>query len=266
MKALVTGATGFIGANLVRELLKQDYQVRALVRKESSRRNIDGLRMEIAYGDLRDKESLDSALLKGVMCSSMWPPLIPSGRPIPMSYTKPMFEAPRTCSSAAMARGIKKVVYTSTESTIGIDRNGCLGTEQLQSDINKLSGHYKKSKLLAEQLALKMCQEGLPLVVVNPTTPVGSLISSQRLPVELIVRFSEPPDASLRQYRLESGGCRGCGQRARAGTGERAHRREIYSGQQKPHLEGNTGYPGADKRDLRPPPADSHLDGADRRL
>src|SRR3990170_7174172 len=62
MKALVTGATGFIGGNLVRELLRQGYQVRALIRKESPRRNIDGLKIEIAFGDLRDKESLDAAL------------------------------------------------------------------------------------------------------------------------------------------------------------------------------------------------------------
>ena len=188
MKALVTGATGFIGANLVRELLKQGYQVRALVRKESSLRNIDGLKIEIAYGDLRDKESLDAALdgcdvLFHVAASyTFW-------TPHPEAIYETNVRGTENLLRAAAAKGIKKVVYTSTESTIGIDHNGCLGTEEQQTNPDKLCGHYKKSKLLAEQLAMKMCREGLPLVVVNPTTPVGGFDIKPTPTGELIVGF-----------------------------------------------------------------------------
>jgi dihydroflavonol-4-reductase len=75
--------------------------------------------------------------------------------------------------SAALDKGIEKVVYTSTESTIGIAENGGLGTEEMEINPSDLAGHYKKSKYMAEGLALKMCRDGLPLVVANPTTPVG---------------------------------------------------------------------------------------------
>jgi dihydroflavonol-4-reductase len=188
MKALVTGATGFIGANVTRELLKQDYQVRALVRKGSSLRNIEGLKIEILYGDLRDKESLSTALrgcdfLFHVAASyTFWTPQ-------PEAVYETNVRGTENLLRSAMSSGIKKVVYTSTESTIGIDHNGCLGTEVEQSSVNTLCGHYKRSKLLAEQSALQMCQEGLPLVVVNPTTPVGGFDIKPTPTGELIVRF-----------------------------------------------------------------------------
>lgn len=174
MKALVSGATGFIGGNLVGELLKQSYQVRALVRKGSNHQNIQGLDIEIALGDLRDRESLMRALdgcdvLFHMAASyTFWTP-----------DSRVMYETnvkgTENILTAALAQGIKKVVYTSTESTIGIPENNRLGTEEMEVKPGDLPGHYKKSKYLAERLALKMCHEGLPLVVVNPTVPVGPL-------------------------------------------------------------------------------------------
>lgn len=171
MKALVTGATGFIGGNLVRELLKQGYQVRALVRKSSNQRSIEGLDVDVVFGDLRDRDSLNKAL-EG--CEVLFH--------VAAAYTfwstdaKVIYETnvngTENVLSAARERVIKKVVYTSTESTIGI-AGGCPGTEAMETSLDCLPGHYKKSKYLAERLALKMCQEGLPLVVVNPTMPVG---------------------------------------------------------------------------------------------
>ncbi len=188
MKALVTGATGFIGANLVRELLKQDYQVRALVRKGSSLKNIAGLKIETTYGDLWDRDSLDRALkgcdvlFHAAASYTFWTPK-------PQAVYETNVRGTGNLLISAMDNGIKKVVYTSTESTIGIDHNGCLGTEAEQCSINNLHSHYKKSKLMAEQLALKLCQEGLPLVVVNPTTPVGGFDIKPTPTGELIVRF-----------------------------------------------------------------------------
>lgn len=173
MKVLLTGATGFIGGNIARELLKQGYQVRALVRKESPRRNIDGLDIETVYGDLCDKESLNAALdgcealFHAAASYTFWTPQ-------PEAVYATNLRGTESLLCLAAARGIKKIVYTSSESTIGIERKGCLGTEELEASACQLAGHYKKSKLLAEQLALKMCCEGLPLVVVNPTTPVGA--------------------------------------------------------------------------------------------
>lgn len=174
MKALVTGATGFIGGNLVRELVNQGYQVKTLVRKESDRRNIEGLNVEIALGDLRDKASLASALegcdvlFHVAACYTFW-------TPDPKAVYEANVGGTENMLAAALAKGIEKVVYTSTESTIGIAKNGSLGTEELEVNPGHLAGHYKKSKYMAEKLALKMYDEGLPLVVVNPTTPVGPL-------------------------------------------------------------------------------------------
>lgn len=172
MKALVTGATGFIGGNLVRELLKQGYQVRALVRKASNHKNIQGLDIEMAFGDLRDRECLDRALegcevLFHVAASyTFW-------TPDPRVIYETNVKGTENILTAALAKGIRKVVYTSTESTIGIRESGSSGTEETEVKPSELAGHYKKSKYMAERLALKMYHEGLPLVVVNPTVPVG---------------------------------------------------------------------------------------------
>lgn len=173
MKALVTGATGFIGGNLVRELIKQDYQVRALVRKESSRRNIDGLNIEVVIGDLRDKSSLDRAvdgcdvLFHAAACYTFW-------TPDPRIIYETNVNGTKNILASALNKGVKKVVYTSTESAIRIGRNGRLGNEGELASPEDLPGDYKKSKCLAEHLALKMCLEGLPLIVVSPTAPVGA--------------------------------------------------------------------------------------------
>jgi dihydroflavonol-4-reductase len=171
MKALVTGATGFVGGNLVRELLKQDFQVRTLVRESSSRENIDGLPVEIALGDLTDRASLDravadcDALFHVAASYSFW-------TPHPSVVYDTNVKGTENILTAAGNAGTAKIVYTSTESTIGIEGYN-LGTEKHTSTLISLSGHYKKSKLLAERLALKMCDQGLPITVVNPTMPMG---------------------------------------------------------------------------------------------
>lgn len=171
MKALVTGATGFIGGNLVRELLRQGFQVKALVRESSNRTNIDGLPVEIALGDLTDRVSLDravadcTALFHVAASYSFW-------TPHPSVVYDTNVQGTENILTAAGNAGISKIIFTSTESTIGIKGHN-LGTEESTATLDSLSGHYKKSKLLAEQLALKMCDQGLPITVVNPTMPMG---------------------------------------------------------------------------------------------
>ncbi|MCK5247996.1 NAD-dependent epimerase/dehydratase family protein [Candidatus Bipolaricaulota bacterium] len=171
MKALVTGATGFVGGNLVRELLKGGFQVKALVREPSNRKNIDGLDVEIAVGDLCDRASLDRAMdgckvLFHVAASyAFW-------TPDPAAVYETNVQGTENVLAAAGDAGLRKIVYTSTESTIGIVDHG-LGTEEVQSSLDSLAGHYKKSKLLAERLVQKMSLQGLPVTIVNPTMPVG---------------------------------------------------------------------------------------------
>jgi len=171
MRALVTGATGFIGGNLVCELLKGGFQVKALVREASSRKNIDGLDVEMAVGDLRDRPSLDRALegcdvlFHVAAAYTFW-------TPNPSAVYDTNVQGTENILAAAGSAGIQKVVYTSTESTIGIEGHN-LGTEETTATLDSLSGHYKRSKLLAERVALRMGAGGLPLIVVNPTMPVG---------------------------------------------------------------------------------------------
>lgn len=171
MKALVTGATGFIGANVVRELLDHGHAVRALARAESPRTNLEGLEIETAVGDLRDRPSLRAALdgcdaLFHVAASySFW-------TPDPSLVYEANVQGTENVLRAARDAGIDKIVVTSSESTIGIHGQE-LGTERSTATVESLAGHYKKSKLLAEELALRMCADGLPLVIVNPTMPLG---------------------------------------------------------------------------------------------
>ncbi len=171
MKALVTGATGFIGGNLVRELIARGYRVRALVRDGSNRGNIAGLDVETACGDLTDRDSLARALdgcdylFHTAAAYTFW-----SRRPQDIYAAN--VDGTRNIFAAAGAAGIRKIVYTSSESTLKI-ANGCPGDESGLAAPGDLPGDYKKSKCLAEMLALDMCREGLPVVVVNPTTPIG---------------------------------------------------------------------------------------------
>ena len=172
MRALVTGATGFIGGNLAVELLNDGFQVRALAREGSNRRNLQGLDVEVALGDLRDVSSLEKALdgcdvLFHVAANyALW-------TPDPMLTYDTNVKGTENILAAAVAKGVERVVYTSTESTIGISRQTGLGTEDLEMELGQLGGHYKRSKLLAERIALGFCRKGLPVVVVHPTVPVG---------------------------------------------------------------------------------------------
>lgn len=188
MKTLVTGATGFIGANLVRELLKDGYEIKALIRKDSNTHNINGLDIEIVYGDLRDKYSLISAL-KG--CNtlyhvaghySLWDSDITDIYDINVEGTENMLDV-------ALNMGLEKVVYTSTVGCIGIPLNGYCGNEGSELILSDLHNHYKRSKYLAEVKALKICRKGLPLVIVNPSTPLGPMDIKPTPTGKIIVDF-----------------------------------------------------------------------------
>jgi dihydroflavonol-4-reductase len=172
MKTLVTGATGFIGSTVVRELLKDGVDVRVTVRKDSDTRNIDGLDVEKAYGDTRDRESMRAAL-KG--CDTLYHVAAYFAH---WSLNKDLFyavnvEGTKTILREALAQGLEKVVYTSTSNTIGSHGAGNFVNEQAEFNGWKTGDHYAISKYLAEIEAKKICDQGLPMVIVNPTLVIG---------------------------------------------------------------------------------------------
>ena len=171
MKVLVTGATGFIGGNLVRALKARGYDVRALVRPKSSTLTLENLGVEEAQGDLRDRESIARAMQgrQGVFhCAAMYTFWSLN----PEEVYRVNVDGSRTVFEEAVKAGVERVVYTSTVSTIGIPKKG-LGTEEMEAAPGDLIGHYKRSKYQGEQEALRAASEGLPVVVVNPAAPVG---------------------------------------------------------------------------------------------
>ncbi len=172
MKVFITGATGFIGASLARELLAEGYVVRALARPGSDRRNLTGLGIEICEGDLRDRDSLARRiagcewLFHAAADYRLWTRDPAAMYDINVAGTRNILEA-------AMAAGVSRVVYTSSVGTLGNPGDGTPGTEATPVAFADMVGHYKKSKFLAEQEAQSFVARGLPLVIVNPSTPVG---------------------------------------------------------------------------------------------
>ncbi|MBN1189268.1 MAG: NAD-dependent epimerase/dehydratase family protein [Dehalococcoidales bacterium] len=173
MKVLVTGASGFIGGNLARELVGRGYSVRALVRRGSNTRCLNDLDIEIIEGDLLDSSSLERAMAG---CEAVFhaAALYTFWSATPQMIYRTNVEGTAAVLSAAGTAGIKRVVYTSSESVIGLENGEGQGNEDGQGDLRRIPGDYKKSKFLAEQVAFKASREGLDVVIVNPTTPVGA--------------------------------------------------------------------------------------------
>ena len=171
MKVLVTGATGFIGGNLARALWRRDYEVLALVRPGSNTLTIDGTGIRPVMGDILDRDSVDRAV-RGCQAVFHCAAAYTFWSRDPNVVYKTNVDGTANVLGAALRAGVSNVVYTSTVSTIGLP-NWEVSTEETLADPEHLAGHYKKSKYQAELLALNMAAEGLPVVVVNPTAPVG---------------------------------------------------------------------------------------------
>ena len=172
MKTFVTGGTGFVGANVVRTLLRRGREVRALVRPRSDTRNLDSLDVELVAGDLRDRGSLEAAL-EGCdtvyHVAAMYALWTANPREV---YDSNVTGTVNLLEAAGMA-GVQKIVYTSSVATVGLPMDGTPGTEDIPLRPEDMVGDYKRSKYLAEQEALKYAQRGLPVVIVNPSFPVG---------------------------------------------------------------------------------------------
>jgi dihydroflavonol-4-reductase len=165
---LVTGATGFIGWHVVRKLLARGSKVRALVRPASKVRELD---VEVVTGDLRDPDSLDRAVEGCGLVFHIAADYRLWARD-PGELFRSNVDGTRNLLTAARHRGVERVVYTSTVGCIGIPKDG-LGTEDTAVSIEDMTGAYKRSKFQAEQVALDYARTGFPVVIVNPTAPVG---------------------------------------------------------------------------------------------
>jgi len=170
MKAFVTGATGFLGSHVARALESVGSDLRLLVRANSDTRNIEGLRADRVVGDLCDPQSIERAMAG---CDAvfhvaadyrLWIP-----DPAPMYRAN--VEGTQAILNAARKHGIKRVVYTSSVATMGFKSDGSLADEDSPVALSDMIGHYKRSKFMAEQVALDA--RGVEVVVVNPTTPIG---------------------------------------------------------------------------------------------
>ncbi len=171
MKVLVTGATGFVGGNLARKLWEQGHEVMALVRPGSIRAAMEGTGIQSVTGDILDRDSVDRAV-QGCEVVFHCAAAYTFWSPDPDAIYRTNVDGTVNVLKAALQAGVSRVVYTSTVSTIGLP-DWELSTEETLADPNHLAGHYKKSKYQAELAALDMVSQGLPVIVVNPTTPVG---------------------------------------------------------------------------------------------
>jgi len=172
MITLVSGATGFVGSHVARQLVARGERVRVLVRRTSNLRAIEGLNIELAYGDLRDLASLYRAM-EGVRRVYH----VAADYRFGVRRAAEIYESnvigTRHLLEAARRAAVDRFVYTSTVATIAVPREGKLPDEETFAGLEEMIGHYKRSKLLAELEAFRAAAEGLPVVIVNPTAPVG---------------------------------------------------------------------------------------------
>ena len=178
MLAFVTGATGFLGSHVARVLAEQGAQLRLLVRPTSDLRNIDDLNADRVEGDLRDAASIEKALSG---CDVVFHVAADYRLWVrdPDEMYRSNVEGTRSLLEAARRQGVRRVVYTSSVATMGftsnraIVNNGKVADEQIPVGIADMIGHYKRSKFMAEQVAIEATRSGVDVVVVNPTTPIG---------------------------------------------------------------------------------------------
>ncbi len=176
MKCFVSGVSGFIGANLVHELVARGHSVRALLRPESDMRGLQGAEFERVNGDLLDRKVLERGMENCDWCFH-----VAAGYQLWMRDYGPMYQAnvegTRNVLETAGRTGCSRIVYTSTVGCIGLPKNMngrfTPTDEQASATEAQMTNHYKRSKFLGEQVALDLAQKGLPIIIVNPSAPTG---------------------------------------------------------------------------------------------
>ncbi len=181
MRAFVTGATGFLGCHVAGVLADQGAELRLLVRPTSNLKNLEGLlspgasrgnMVETASGDLRDPTSLEKAMAG---CDVVFHVAADYRLWVrdPNEMYKSNVEGTRAILVAARKNGVRRVVYTSSVATIGFTADGTPADEDSPVSLDDMIGPYKRSKFMAEQIAMEAGRGGMQVVTVNPTTPVG---------------------------------------------------------------------------------------------
>ena len=174
MKVFLTGATGFLGAHVARVLASQGAQLRVLTRKTSDLRNLEGIAADRVEGDLRDPDSIERAMAG---CDTVFH--VAADYRLWVRDAQEMYrsnvEGTRDLLSAARKNNVDRVVYTSSVATMGFLSNGTLADEDSPVLLADMVGPYKRSKFMAEQIALEVGRSGQHVVVVNPSTPVGEM-------------------------------------------------------------------------------------------
>jgi len=171
MTTLVTGAAGFLGSHVARQLVARGDDVRVLLRVSSSNRAISDLSLEYVTGDLRDASSLERAMA-GVQRVFH----VAADYRLWAKRSQDIYDSnvggTRNLLAAARKAGVEQLIYTSTVATIAVDRSES-PNEFTDAKLEEMVGHYKRSKWMAEQEVLKAAKDGLPVIVAMPTTPVG---------------------------------------------------------------------------------------------
>jgi dihydroflavonol-4-reductase len=172
MKVFLTGSTGFVGSHVARAYAGQNVELRLLTRKTSSLAAIDGLSAEIVVGDLKQPESLRSAI-RG--CDALVH--VAADYRLWVLDPKQMYaanvEGTRELLRIAREEGVAKVVYTSSVATMGFKADGTIVNEETPVALSDMIGHYKRSKFLGEQEAVQAAKAGQYVMILNPTTPIG---------------------------------------------------------------------------------------------
>ena len=172
MFALVTGATGFVGSHVARALAEQGANLRLLVRPNSNKKNLEDLNADLVTGDLRDPASLE----KGAAgCDVVFHVAADYRLWVrdPDEMYRANVEGTRAILAAARKNNVRRVVYTSSVATMGFTSNGQPADENSPVSLKNMIGPYKRSKFMAEQVAIEAAHAGQDVVIVNPTTPVG---------------------------------------------------------------------------------------------
>jgi len=172
MNVLVTGATGFVGANVARLLVAEGHRVRVLARPASSVTALEGCAVEVVRGDVLEPDSVARAI-QG--CAQVFH-LAADYRlwaKDPSEIYRNNVDGTRNMLEACVQARVERVVYTSSAGTLGVPRDGSLGTETTPVSLHDMIGSYKRSKFLAERVAEEYVARGLPVVIVNPSNPIG---------------------------------------------------------------------------------------------
>jgi dihydroflavonol-4-reductase len=172
LKAFVTGATGFLGSHVARVLSEQGADLRLLVRSTSNLKNLEGLKAETSTGDLRDAASLEKAIFG---CDTVFHVAADYRLWVrdPNEMYRSNVAGTRALLEAARNNGVGRVIYTSSVATVGFTSAGHPADEDSPVSLADMIGHYKRSKFMAEQVALEAGRTGMHVVTVNPTTPIG---------------------------------------------------------------------------------------------